>query len=70
MLTFDHSRYSIEDPNCPVTVDPVQGHLSLKKQLDREEQSSYTFQVTAHEDIPNGKIYYYQLNYLHYQSNV
>ncbi|RXN12486.1 cadherin-5-like protein [Labeo rohita] len=55
-------RYSIEDPNCPVTVDPVQGHLSLKKQLDREEQSSYTFQVTAHEDIPNGLKSYAMVN--------
>ncbi|XP_077085394.1 cadherin-5 [Siphateles boraxobius] len=47
-------RYSIEDPNCPVAVDAVQGHLSLKWQLDREQESSYTFQVTAHEDKPNG----------------
>lgn len=47
-------RYSIEDPNCPVTVDAVQGRLSLKWQLDREQESSYTFQVTAHEDKPNG----------------
>nr|AMR55388.1 cadherin-5 [Schizothorax prenanti] len=47
-------RYSIEDPNSPVAVDPVQGHLSLKKQLDREDKSSYTFQVTAQEDAPSG----------------
>ncbi|KAK2914028.1 hypothetical protein Q8A67_002427 [Cirrhinus molitorella] len=55
-------RYSIEDPNCPVVVDPVQGHLSLKKQLDREEESSYTFQVTAHEDVPNGLKSYAKVN--------
>ncbi|XP_073693013.1 cadherin-5 [Garra rufa] len=55
-------RYSIEDPNCPVTVDPVHGHLSLKKQLDREEESSYLFQVTAHEDIPNGLKSYAKVN--------
>ncbi|XP_051562731.1 cadherin-5-like [Myxocyprinus asiaticus] len=48
-------RYSIEDPNCPVSVDPVQGHLSLKRQLDREQEPSYTFQVTAQEDTPNGQ---------------
>ncbi|XP_016363337.1 cadherin-5-like [Sinocyclocheilus anshuiensis] len=47
-------RYSIEDANCPVAVDPVQGHLSLKRQLDREQESLHTFQVTAHEDVPNG----------------
>ncbi|XP_059389974.1 cadherin-5 [Carassius carassius] len=47
-------RYSIEDSNCPVAVDPVQGHLSLKKELDREDKSLYTFQVTAQEDVPNG----------------
>uniref|UniRef100_A0A8C2L5C5 Cadherin-5 n=1 Tax=Cyprinus carpio TaxID=7962 RepID=A0A8C2L5C5_CYPCA len=47
-------RYSIEDANCPVAVDPVQGHLSLKRQLDREQQSLHTFKVTAHEDVPNG----------------
>ncbi|XP_051993183.1 cadherin-5-like [Xyrauchen texanus] len=47
--------YSIEDPNCPVSVDPVQGHLSLKRQLDREQEPSYTFQVTAQEDTPNGQ---------------
>ncbi|KAI2662486.1 Cadherin-5 [Labeo rohita] len=55
-------RYSIEDPNCPVTVDPVQGHLSLKKQLDREEQSSYTFQVLDINDnapeLTNGTYVY------------
>lgn len=55
MLTFDHSRYSIEDPKSPVAVDPVQGHLSLKKQLDREDKSSYIFQITAQEDVPSGK---------------
>ncbi|KAK2914027.1 hypothetical protein Q8A67_002426 [Cirrhinus molitorella] len=55
-------RYSIEDPNCPVVVDPVQGHLSLKKQLDREEESSYTIQVTAHEDVPNGLKSYAKVN--------
>uniref|UniRef100_A0A8C1F9A4 Cadherin-5 n=1 Tax=Cyprinus carpio carpio TaxID=630221 RepID=A0A8C1F9A4_CYPCA len=47
-------RYSIEDSNCPVAVDPVQGHLSLKKQLDREDKSSYAFWVIAQEDVPNG----------------
>ncbi|XP_067258180.1 cadherin-5 [Chanodichthys erythropterus] len=47
-------RYSIEDPNCPVAVDSLQGLLSLKRQLDREQKSSYTFSVTAHEDIQNG----------------
>ncbi|XP_016105250.1 cadherin-5-like isoform X2 [Sinocyclocheilus grahami] len=47
-------RYSIEDSNCPVAVDPVQGYLSLKKQLDREDKSSYTFQVTAQENVTNG----------------
>ncbi|XP_026123649.1 cadherin-5 [Carassius auratus] len=47
-------RYSIEDSNCPVAVDAVQGRLFLKKELDREDKSSYTFQVTAQEDVPNG----------------
>ncbi|XP_043100166.1 cadherin-5 [Puntigrus tetrazona] len=55
-------RYSIEDSNCPVTVDPVQGHLSLKRQLDREEKSSYTFQVTAQEDVSNGLMSYALVN--------
>lgn len=47
-------RYTIEDPNCPVVVDPVNGYLSLKRTLDREQEFSYTFQVTAHEDVQNG----------------
>ncbi|XP_056599536.1 cadherin-5 [Triplophysa dalaica] len=55
-------RYSIEDPHCPVTVDPVQGHLSLKKQLDREQESSYTFQVIAQEDVINGQKSYAMVN--------
>ncbi|XP_058639185.1 cadherin-5 [Onychostoma macrolepis] len=55
-------RYSIEDPNCPVAVDPVQGHLSLKKQLDREDKPSYTFQVTAQENTPNGLMSYALVN--------
>ncbi|XP_051501240.1 cadherin-5 [Myxocyprinus asiaticus] len=55
-------RYSIEDPNCPVSVDPVLGHLSLKRQLDREQESSYTFQVKAQEDTPNGQISYAMVN--------
>lgn len=54
--TIGHKiRYSIEEPHCPVTVDPVQGHLSLKKQLDREQESSYTCQVIAQEDVVNGQ---------------
>ncbi|XP_016394466.1 cadherin-5-like [Sinocyclocheilus rhinocerous] len=55
-------RYSIEDANCPVAVDPVQGHLSLKRQLDREQESLHTFQVTAHEDVPNGLKSYAMVN--------
>nr|XP_055033075.1 cadherin-11-like [Misgurnus anguillicaudatus] len=55
-------RYSIEDPDCPVSVDPVQGHLSLKRQLDREQDSSYTFQVIAQEDMPNGQKSYAMVN--------
>ncbi|XP_052008091.1 cadherin-5 [Xyrauchen texanus] len=55
-------RYSIEDSNCPVTVDSVLGHLSLKRQLDREQESSYTFQVKAQEDTPNGQISYAMVN--------
>ncbi|NP_001003983.1 cadherin-5 precursor [Danio rerio] len=47
-------RYTIEDANCPVDVDPVNGYLSLKRTLDREQESLYTFQVTAHEDVLNG----------------
>lgn len=56
-LLYDPFRYSIEDPHCPVTVDPVLGHLSLKRQLDREQESSYTFQVIAEEDVINGMMY-------------
>ncbi|XP_073722623.1 cadherin-5-like [Misgurnus anguillicaudatus] len=55
-------RYSIEDPDCPVSVDLIQGHLSLKRQLDREQDSSYTFQVIAQEDMPNGQKSYAMVN--------
>ncbi|XP_067294022.1 cadherin-5 [Pseudorasbora parva] len=53
--TIGHKiRYSIEDPNCPVHVDAVLGLLTLERELDREQESSYTFHVTAHEDNLNG----------------
>ncbi|XP_073715295.1 cadherin-5 [Misgurnus anguillicaudatus] len=48
-------RYFIEDSHCPVSVDPIQGYLSINTQLDREHESSYTCQVTAQEDVPNGQ---------------
>ncbi|XP_026071241.1 cadherin-5-like isoform X2 [Carassius auratus] len=60
--TGNKIRYSIEDSNCPVAVDPVQGHLSVKRQLDREQQSLHTFKVTAHEDVPNGLMSYALVN--------
>ncbi|XP_065145374.1 cadherin-5 [Paramisgurnus dabryanus] len=55
-------RYFIEDQHCPVSVHPIQGYLSLNKQLDREHESSYTCQVTAQEDVQNGQKSYAMVN--------
>ncbi|XP_059369961.1 cadherin-5-like isoform X2 [Carassius carassius] len=60
--TGNKIRYSIEDANCPVAVDHVQGQLSVKRQLDREQQSLHTINVTAHEDVPNGLMSYARVN--------
>ncbi|XP_076142763.1 cadherin-5 [Alosa pseudoharengus] len=55
-------RYSIEDSSCPVQIHPTSGKLSLKMKLDRELTREHRCQVTAEEDIPDGKKTYAMVN--------
>ncbi|KAJ8339980.1 hypothetical protein SKAU_G00346130 [Synaphobranchus kaupii] len=42
-------RYSIDDPNCPVKIDPQTGDMYTDRTLDRELVPIHTFHVTAVE---------------------
>ncbi|KAJ8417762.1 hypothetical protein AAFF_G00226050 [Aldrovandia affinis] len=42
-------RYSIDDPNCPIRIDPNTGDMYTERTLDRELISVHTFHVTAVE---------------------
>ncbi|XP_029926702.1 cadherin-5 [Myripristis murdjan] len=46
-------RYSIEDKDCPIAINPVTGQLSTLRKLDRELEATYMFQVKAQEE-PSG----------------
>ncbi|XP_059928524.1 cadherin-5 [Gadus macrocephalus] len=46
-------RYSVEDQECPVGVNPVTGQLFILRKLDRELRTTHIFQVRAQEE-PSG----------------
>uniref|UniRef100_UPI003AAEB9F5 cadherin-5 n=1 Tax=Centroberyx gerrardi TaxID=166262 RepID=UPI003AAEB9F5 len=46
-------RYSIEDKDCPIGINPVTGQLSTLRKLDRELEATHMFQVKAQEE-PSG----------------
>ncbi|XP_071385765.1 cadherin-5 [Centroberyx affinis] len=46
-------RYSIEDKDCPIGINPVTGQLSTLRKLDRELEPTHMFQVKAQEE-PSG----------------
>ncbi|KAJ8343699.1 hypothetical protein SKAU_G00310280 [Synaphobranchus kaupii] len=45
-------RYSIDDPKCPVKIDPKTGDMYTARKLDRELIPLHTFYVTAEESTP------------------
>ncbi|XP_064168666.1 cadherin-5-like isoform X1 [Anguilla rostrata] len=45
-------RYSIDDPKCPVKIDPKTGTMYTDRKLDRELIPLYIFYVTAEEATP------------------
>lgn len=46
-------RYSIEDKDCPIGINPVTGQLFTLRKLDRELEATHIFQVRAQEE-PSG----------------
>ncbi|KAF7662471.1 hypothetical protein LDENG_00233950 [Lucifuga dentata] len=46
-------RYSIEDKDCPIGINPLTGQLSTSRKLDRELEATHMFQVKAQEE-PSG----------------
>lgn len=46
-------RYSIEDKDSPIGINPITGQLFTVKKLDRELVANHMFQVKAKEE-PNG----------------
>uniref|UniRef100_A0A667WNY0 Cadherin-5 n=1 Tax=Myripristis murdjan TaxID=586833 RepID=A0A667WNY0_9TELE len=54
-------RYSIEDKDCPIAINPVTGQLSTLRKLDRELEATYMFQVKAQEE-PSVKIVLQDIN--------
>ncbi|KAJ8252378.1 hypothetical protein COCON_G00216900 [Conger conger] len=47
-------RYSIDDPRCPVKIDPKTGDMYTDRTLDRELIAFHSFYVTAEEHTPKG----------------
>ncbi|KAJ8249413.1 hypothetical protein GJAV_G00234530 [Gymnothorax javanicus] len=45
-------RYSIDDPKCPVKIDPQTGDMYTNRKLDREVLPLHSFYVTAEESTP------------------
>lgn len=43
-------RYSIEEKDCPVGVNPITGQLYTHRKLDRELEATYSIQVKAQEE--------------------
>ncbi|XP_034040645.1 cadherin-5 [Thalassophryne amazonica] len=54
-------RYSIEDENCPIAVNPLTGQLSTLKALDRELEDTHMCQVKAQEE-PSGLVSFVKVN--------
>uniref|UniRef100_A0A673YEL6 Cadherin-5 n=1 Tax=Salmo trutta TaxID=8032 RepID=A0A673YEL6_SALTR len=56
-------RYSIEDKNSPIGINPVTGQLFTVRKLDRELVANHMFQVKAKEE-PNGLESFVNVNIL------
>ncbi|KAM4607404.1 cadherin-5 [Polymixia lowei] len=56
-------RYSIENKDCPVGINPVTGQLFTVRKLDRELESTHMFQVRAQEE-PSGLQSFVKVNIL------
>ncbi|XP_076016391.1 cadherin-5-like isoform X2 [Genypterus blacodes] len=46
-------RYSIQNKDCPIGINPITGQLSTLRKLDRELEATHRFQVKAQEQ-PSG----------------
>ncbi|KAK5854344.1 hypothetical protein PBY51_015422 [Eleginops maclovinus] len=47
-------RYSILDKDCPISIHPFTGQLSVQRMLDRELEATHMFQVKAQEESSAG----------------
>ncbi|XP_062326579.1 cadherin-5 [Osmerus eperlanus] len=56
-------RYSIEEIDCPVGINPITGQLSTQRKLDRELKATYMIQVKAQEE-PQGLASFVKVNLL------
>ncbi|KAM3862896.1 cadherin-5 [Diretmus argenteus] len=56
-------RYSIEDKDCPIGINPITGQLSTLRKLDRELEATHMFQVKAQEE-PTGLQSFVKVNIL------
>ncbi|XP_056147578.1 cadherin-5 isoform X2 [Lampris incognitus] len=56
-------RYSIEDKDCPIGINPITGQLSTLRKLDRELKATHIFQVKAEEE-PSGLQSFVKVNVL------
>lgn len=54
-------RYSIEEKDCPVGINPITGQLYTHRKLDRELRATYMIQVKAEEE-PQGLSSFVKVN--------